>query len=160
MKWWRAFGTRRLADVNSATDLQLELAASACETLALISGSLVVAGLVAEVIEATLHLQRYPFFDRWGAVIADVPVAAGVFGEILFSKKGAACQSELQRRSKAALADATEKAARANQKAEEAQLARVKLEVQLAPRFLTKEQIAVLQTLKGQVAAVRGGSAS
>ena len=154
MKNWKAFSAWRLTNLNSATNIELELAASSCETLALISGVLVVVGLVGEVIEAVFHLHRYPFFERWGSVVADVPVAVGVFGEIFFSAKGAARQSELQRRSNIRLSEATEKAAAANQKAEEAQLARAKLETQLAPRLLTKEQYEIFQTLKGQIAAV------
>jgi hypothetical protein len=146
MKWRKAFAAWRITDVNSATDLELELAASACETLALISGILVVVGLVAEVIEATFHLQAYSFFDRWGAVLADLPVAVGVFGEIFFSAKTAARQSELQRRSKDRLSEATRQATEANERTAEIQ----KL---TAWRHIAPEQLARIKDLIGDKAA-------
>jgi hypothetical protein len=149
--WFKSFVEWRLTDVMVASDAELERAATACERLTVLFGILVVIGLLLEVIVAAWG---DPFLDRWGAVGTDLLVAIGVFGEILFGLKGAARQRELQRRSNIKLSEATDRAAAATQKAEEAQLARVKLEVQLAPRMLTQEQYVALQSLEGQVAAV------
>lgn len=111
LKVLNGFGTWRLANLEEASDEELEVAAAACETLALASGILVILGLSIEVLEALFYLQTCPFFERWGAVIADVPVAVGVFGEIYFSAKGGARQSQLQHRSKDRLREATERTA-------------------------------------------------
>lgn len=82
--------------------------------------------------------------ERWGSEGADFPVAAGVLGEILFHRRGGTCQDELTRRSNS-------EASEANEKAEEAQLARFRLEVQLAPRALTKDHYDALQALRGKI---------
>jgi len=57
-------------------------------------------------------------------------------------RRGSTYQDELTRRSNKEASDA-------NKKAEEAQLARVTLEAQLAPRSLTKDHYDALQTLRG-----------
>jgi hypothetical protein len=67
-----------------------------------------------------------------------------VLGEILFHRRGGTCQDELTRRSNS-------EASEANEKAEEAQLARFRLEVQLAPRALTKDHYDALQALRGKI---------
>lgn len=150
----KSFDTWRLTNLKDATDSELEESESACEYLAVRSAWLVIFGLVLEVIEALLFFKSHPFIERWGAVVADTLVAVGVIGEVYFSVKGAKYSSELRRRSDIKLAEATDKASVANQKVEEAQLARVKLEGQLAPRLLTKEQYEVFQALKGEISEV------
>ena len=80
-------------------------------------------------------------------MLADSLVAIGVIGEIYFSSRVSKAEELLRRKSDEKIADANERAAKAN-------LELAKLQVQLAPRALTKEQYDILKTLKGQVSAV------
>lgn len=143
----------------------LEAAVSLCESSAVYCGGVVFLGLIVEVIIAVMHPSYNSLWEQWGSVFADVLVASGVLGEILFSARSNTCQGELIRRSNvklqeahtiAILADgrassarssadsahvelakANARAAEANQKALEASLA---LEMFRAPRALSPEQ--------------------
>jgi hypothetical protein len=140
--------------VRGATDAELEHAAEACERLTVVSGVVVGVGLVVEVVLAFVHPSYDSALETISSVIADVLVALGVGGEVFFSARGFKCQGEMQRRSNTKLSDAIRAAGEANQKAEEARLARVKLEAQLLPRSLTKDQYEALLTLKGLDASI------
>lgn len=126
--------------VINASDGELEVAASACETWAKWCGAAVVLGLIIEVALAAKHPPFDSFVGIWGSVIADRLVALGVFGELLFSAMGSKRHGELQRRSKLIVAElntqartANARASEANQKAQEAILELAKFR---APRVL------------------------
>lgn len=110
--------------------------------------------VVAEFAIAAIHPSYNSFLEQWGSAVADAGIAFGIVGEVLFSRKDARIQTELRSRSNKKLADAEIAAATATERAASADLARVKLEAQLAPRALTKEQYDELQTLRGRVSAV------
>lgn len=74
-------------------------------------------------------------------------VVIGVAGEVQFARMGYSRQGELTQRIKRQLGEATERAANAD-------LARIKLEAQLAPRSLTEQQFDVFQKLRGEVPAL------
>jgi hypothetical protein len=111
----------------------LEEASSSCERWAWASAGLVIVGVFAEFVIAIVHPSYDAFFERWGSAFADALIAIGVGGEVLFSMIGARCQTELRNRSNKKVAEAVDRAAQAD-------LARVKLESQLAARTFTKEQ--------------------
>jgi len=110
MNWWKAW---RLRDIAKAPEEDLEAAANTFEHVAWSAGIFLVGGgLLLEVAEAFFRWDKtIPWFDRWGAVIADAAVALGVFGEIYFSERAGACQNELRRRSNNKLADANQRLA-------------------------------------------------
>lgn len=116
-------------------------------------GWLVIFGLVIEVVLALCLHPDEPWFEKWPLVIANLIIVAGVWLEIRFG-------GNVQAEAKARTAEAEQKAAEANKLAEEERHARVKLEAQIAPRALTKEQFDELQNLRGKVAAVNLTSSS
>jgi hypothetical protein len=76
--------------------------------------------VIAEVALAIAHPPYDSFCERWGATLADVLIAIGIGGEILFSMMGTRCQTEMRNRSNKKVAEAIERAAKA-----EEELARV-----------------------------------
>lgn len=78
----------------------------------------IVGGLVLEILLAIYALPRA--WDRAGLVLANSLIALGVYGELRFSKRGNAAQSELTRRSNEKLGEAITLASAANERAAEA----------------------------------------
>jgi hypothetical protein len=139
--------------INKASDGDLERSASSCESWAIVSGLLVVFGLIVEAIIAFVHPSYDSPVGTWTPFIADTLVALGVAGEVLFSMMSSRRHNELRVRSNTNLADAITQAGEANQKAEEAQLARLELEKSLSSRRLTGEQSSKLTSALSGVKA-------
>jgi hypothetical protein len=97
-------------------------------------GILVVLGLLVEIALAANTK------DAWSLVVANSLIAIGVIMEIRFGGN--------------ARAESEERAAEANERAANADLARIELEKQLAARTITKEQFEILKKLKGKISAV------
>jgi hypothetical protein len=91
---------------------------------------------------------------RWGSLIADIMIALGVGGEVLFGAIDSRCQSELRRRSNKRLGDALTQAGEAHERAAKLDVEAAQLRQQLAPRELSKEQYQTLLTLRDRVEAV------
>jgi hypothetical protein len=147
--------------IINATDTELELAQGFCEHVAIASTGLVFIGLVLEVYIAIKHPSFESCLGRWGSVAADILVAFGVLGELLPSMLVRRYNTEVKRRSDARLSEAVRLASNANERAAaleneaaQAKLELAKLQLRVAPRILTQEQRAVLQTLRGQVSDV------
>jgi hypothetical protein len=115
---------------------------------------LVVVSVIAELVIAAVHFPYDSPMQIWGSALSDFFVAVGIVGEVLFGMWNNRIQTELRRRSDKKVADATGAAAKANERAANADLARVELEAQLAPRELKKAQYEKLLTLKGRVSDV------
>jgi hypothetical protein len=125
--------------INKASDGDLERSASSCESWAIVSGLLVVFGLIVEAIIAFVHPSYDSPIGTWTPFIADM----------MSSRR----HNELRVRSNTNLADAITQAGEANQKAEEAQLARLELEKSLSSRRLTGEQSSKLTSALSGVKA-------
>lgn len=136
-----------------ASDGDLERSVESCEHWEWLGGGLVVVGLIAAVGIAALHPPYDSFWDQWGSVVADSLVALGVVAEIKFGQMAGLRQSEVKRRS-------DEKIAELNVVAERERHARAKIEQQLAPRELTKEQCDKLQALANRLERVGIASAA
>ncbi len=146
--------------IMNASKNQLEGVVSACERSEKWSAAAVVAGLFIEVALAVFHVRADSFSGIFGTVLADELIFLGVLGETLFGNRGKRAQSELQRRSDLALAEAVRAASEANERAAKADLARVELEAKLADRHLTETQFNELQSLRDKVKAVAMTAAS
>jgi hypothetical protein len=119
-----------------------------------ISAGVVIVGVCLEVFIA---IENPPYgigLQRWGSLFADIMIALGVGGEVLFGAIDSRCQSELRRRSNARLAVALTQAGEAHERAAKLDVEAAQLRQQLAPRELSKEQHEILLTLKGRVEAV------
>jgi hypothetical protein len=137
-----------------ASQEELEKSIESCERWEWFGGVLVFIGVAAAVAIAGIHPKYDSFLEQWGSAIADGLVAAGVAIEIKFGQMAGLRQHELKRRSDIIVGNANIRAAEALQKAEEEHHARVKLEAQLSPRTLTKEQYETLLSLSGKVEQV------
>lgn len=102
--------------VINASNEELGAWVDRCEKAAFWSGVLVIVGLVVEVVLAYRQGPPNSFEGIWGPVIADAMVAAGVAGEILFSRIGASRQRELQRRADIKVAELNDRAAAAEER--------------------------------------------
>ncbi len=140
--------------VINATDAELEGAQKFCEHFAIVSTGLVFIGLVIEVYVAIEHPSFDSSLERWGSVIADVLVAFGVLGELLPSMLVRRYNTEVKRRSDDRLSEAIRQAANANERAANAELELGKLQAQVAPRVLGKEQHDALQMVRGHFSKV------
>jgi len=107
-------------NIKKASDPELEKAEERCEAAALAGGFLVIVGLIVEVVIAYKHPLSNQWVEKWGSVGADFLVAIGVSVEVLLGMLGRRYQSELTRRSKDRLSEATRSAGEANERAEEA----------------------------------------
>lgn len=126
---------------------ELRRAVSRNETFAEWGGAAVVFGLVVEVVLTSAYHHGESIIEAWGPVFADILIALGVAVEILFARKARSKAEKLQR-----LSD--EKIAEANEHAAKADLARVELEKQLAPRMLNQEQWDLIQSFRGKFETV------
>jgi hypothetical protein len=115
------------------TDNQLRDAISKYESRAQLGAVAVVAGLLLEAILAYIFPVGPSPIENWGPVVGDVLIALGVIAEIYFAHKASAQHHELQRRTDRYLAEA-------NARTETERLARVRIEKELAPRYLSAEQ--------------------
>jgi hypothetical protein len=97
---------------------------------------LVVLALVLEA--AVVWVYRRDKLEASLFILADLAIAAGVYGEIHSGRKEKMISGELDRRSELRVAEANARAAEANQKAEEARLEFAKYR---QPRLLGPEQI-------------------
>ena len=77
------------------------------------AGGVLVAGLLIEVILALHFSERKAPLANWSPVLADILVAAGVYGEIHFSGKAARAQKALQAITDSRLTEALDRAAKA-----------------------------------------------
>jgi len=107
--------------VINASDEDLGHSSESCERWAVGSALAVIVGLVLEVGIAFTHPPFDSFGEHWGSAIADILVALGVAGEVLFSRMGSSRQNELTRRSSDKLANAEFLAMDAQRKLAEAQ---------------------------------------
>jgi hypothetical protein len=144
----------------SAAESQLEDASSSCERWAIFCGGIVVISVVGEFILSAVHPAYDSPWEKWGSALADALIALGIVGEVMFGMWNNRIQTELRSRSNKKLGNAEKASGEAKERAANADLARIKLEAQLAPRSLTKEQFDQLQTLRGKVPAVSITSAS
>lgn len=135
----------------NANPTQLKDKISGHRSLVHIFGWFVVGGVFLEVVLAALNPD--PWLIKIWPVVANAFVVIGVYGEIHFSGKATKLEDNLQRESEENIALANERAAAAN-------LELAKLQVQLSPRALTKEQYDELQALKGRISAVNITSTS
>jgi hypothetical protein len=126
-----------------------------------VSAAVVILGVVLEIIIAIVNPPYGRGLQRWGSLAADIMIALGVAGEVLFGALDSRSQNELRRRSNERLAEAItrageahERAAKADQKAADLELQAVKLRAQLAPREINQDQYEILLTLRDKVKAV------
>lgn len=136
------------------TDEQIESRSTFCELWMHISAGVVVVGVCLEVFIA---IENPPYgigLQRWGSLLADIMIALGVGGEVLFGAIDSRCQSELRRRSNTRLGEAVTQAGEAHGRAAKLDLEAAQLRQQLAPRELSKEQYEILLTLRGRIDAV------
>jgi hypothetical protein len=88
-----------------------------------------------EIVDCFVNWHR-PSLALVGAVL----VTAGVFGEVFFSRLTVHTSRKLQERADSDIAQANERAARAEQASAEANLARVRLERQIAGRDIASDE--------------------
>lgn len=136
------------------TDEQLESRSSSCELWMHISAGMVIFAVCLEVYIAVENPPYGIGLQRWGSLIADIMIALGVGGEVLFGAIDSRCQSELRRRSNTRLGDALRQAGEAHERAAKLDLEAAQLRQHLAPRELSKEQYETFLTLRGKVEAV------
>jgi hypothetical protein len=106
-------------------------------------GYVLLAGLALELISA--FILEKSLFEKASAVVSDILIVAGVWGEIHFAKRARIAGDGLQ-------AEANARVAEAYQKAETERTARVALEAKIAPRRLPMEDAAALaQELRGKI---------
>jgi hypothetical protein len=86
---------------------------------------------------------------------AEAKGAFGVLGELLPSMLVRRYNTEVKRRSDEKLSRAIREAGEANERAANADLARIELEKQLRVRSISKEQYEILEKLKGQISEIR-----
>jgi hypothetical protein len=132
---------------GNKTDHGLKRHQSRFEMLALWSGVAVVAGLIIEVwLAIEFRPTGEPPIQTWGPIVADALVVAGVFFEIMFGRWALRQSDELQARAELALAEATEGAGKAIERAalanERAEAAALELAKFRAARMLSIEQFA------------------
>jgi hypothetical protein len=120
-----------------ASDDQLEEGTSSCELWGIACAVIVVLSVVFEFVLAIFHPPYDSPWQRWGSAVADALIALGIIGEVLFGMWSGHIQTELRDRSNKRVADSALRAAEANERAAEAQLALEKLRM---PRSLTVEQ--------------------
>lgn len=132
---------RRAKNVKNASEVERNALRDDAERIETWSVNLVLGAIVLEAIVWISPL--CPFLFKLGNFLADAAVALGIYGEVRF---GHVAGTVL----KIQLAEATERASKADEKAAAANLEVARLQVQMAPRVLTEEQIASLSSLKGQ----------
>ena len=93
----------------NATDGQLNCASSSCERWEWGFAAIVVAAVLAECIIAYIHPTYDSRLNRLGSLAADVAIAIGIAGEVIFGRLDARIQTEMRNRSNKLLAEANER---------------------------------------------------
>jgi hypothetical protein len=106
---------------------------------------LILVGLAVEI--AAVFILGKSKLEGSLTISSTILILVGVWGELIFEKRAREAGDGM-------IAEANARAAEANRLAEAERHARVKLEAQLAPRALTKEQYDELQNLRGQIPAI------
>ncbi len=119
------------------TEDQLRDYISLNDSLAEYGAMAIVVGLVIEIFLAVVFRSGKTFIENWAPVIADGLIALGVYSEIHFGRKSTASRKELQDRSDEKVAELNERAAEADRKAKEAELALIEFR---KPRGITPDQ--------------------
>jgi hypothetical protein len=109
--------------IKSASDDELEFSGDVCETWTWICGGAVVAAVFAEAAIAWSHPSYDSAWERWGSVVANMLVALGVAGEVVFAMMAFRRDKELKRRSDEKVAEANARSSESNRLAVEAQTA-------------------------------------
>jgi hypothetical protein len=142
---------------KNAIDRELDTATEACEKGAILFGAVVVVAVIVELGIAILHPPYDSSLQKWGSSATDAFIAIGIVGEVFFGMVQTRLQTEIRRRSDEKVAEATARAAEANERASQADLARTELEAQLSPRMLNQEQWDLIQSIKGKFSAINIG---
>jgi hypothetical protein len=122
----------------NAADNTLENASSSCERWGIFCAALVGFAVIAELVIAFVE-PPYNIFLKLSAP-TDAAVAIGIVGEVLFGMWDGRIQTELRNRSSKRLADATEGAARAIERAAAAELEAERLRKELAWRRISPNE--------------------
>jgi len=101
----------------SNTESQLESGIAFNEQLSKFSGRAVLAGLGIEIVLASAYHAHASFVENWGPVFATALIALGVFGEIHFAGKVSKSEERLRQISDEKVAEATDNAAKAHERA-------------------------------------------
>jgi hypothetical protein len=136
------------------TDEQLEMQSSSYGLWMHISAAVVILGVILEIYIAYENPPYGLGLQRWGSLIADIMIATGVGGEVLFGAIDSRCQSELRIRSNQKLGEALLQAGKAHERAAANELEADQLRKELAPRELSQQQYETLLTLRDKVEAV------
>jgi hypothetical protein len=123
-----------------ASDEELDKSIESCEQWEWFGGGLVFVGVIATVVIAIIHPRYDSFLEQWGSAIADSLVAVGVAIEIKFGQMAGLRQNELRRRSDEKVAEASERAARAELESD-------RLKVIFAGRRLLPEQNSIISAV-------------
>ncbi len=134
-EWYLPNGTK------NASENVLDGASESCERWSKWCGALVIGSVVAEFV-ITVFQPPYNLFLRF-SIAPDAGVAIGIVGEVIFSMLNNRIQTELRIRSNQKVAEATDRATKAD-------LARTELEAKLLPRMLNQEQWDFIQELRGK----------
>ncbi len=115
---------------------------------------LIIIGLAMEAAFALNFPAGRSIIENWSPVITNALIALGVYGEIHFSGKASRAQKALQSLSDERVAESESRAAEANQKTAELQIALEKERQRRLGRTITKDQFDIFQTLRGKVSKV------
>jgi len=137
--------------IKSASPADLERSDSSFERWIIGSGLIVVLGLLVEAGVAATHPGYDSTTERIGVLVSDWMVALGVAGEVLFAILARRVQTELRDRSNAALGEAVEQAAQANERAAHAELETEKLKILGAWRKVDLPTIRALGEIIGEM---------
>lgn len=141
----------------NASDIELDGASSSCERRQWGCAGFVVAAVVAELVIAGVHPSYDSQLNKWGTVLADVAIALGIVGEVIFGRLDARIQTELRRRSNEQLTSATQAAGEANERAAVALKGAVAHELQLrklsSPRAFDQEKFKEAMALEPRTGA-------
>jgi hypothetical protein len=99
------------------TDGQFKGETTANKRLSKFCGGVVIAGLVIEIILASVYHGHASLVENWGPVFATTLITLGVFGEIYFSGKISESEEKLRRLSEEKVSVAHAEAARAYERA-------------------------------------------
>ena len=105
--------------VMNATDNTIDQASAACERWEWHCAAAVVLAVVGEIALAIIHPSYDSPWNRWGTSLADIVIALGIVGEVLFGRLDGRYQTELRKRSNDKLGKANKLAAEAHERAAE-----------------------------------------
>jgi len=134
----------------NASDAQLELAEASCARWEWGCVILVLVAVIAEVVLAIVHPSYDSPWNRWGTAVADAAIALGIVGELAFGRLDARIQTELRRRSNNELKAAVEAAAKAHERAGNAERTAAEAQLELAKYRASRRDV-----FRGHEAAIR-----